>query len=264
MLARQEGSMSDVKALVGRILTGQVKVDVSTAEKIIAQVSKDGRVEGASELAPLKDLFAGDQFKPGVEGTTSGLRMLQGFVVNAARVHASAGDAQSPEVGKLKSLAVDFTVQILSKEAVLDLLKLYRGTTADDPHYDSVNSTTSIREVTPKLAEAWRKAAEKDLTKYLEGGPVKRFLMGLGVGKDFLREVYEKDPQDYIRRYLETYSTRRPTGGGQPLDAQVRALEVNRIQDALRDAHGDHAGAAMRLGIEVGTLERKMADYGIR
>ncbi len=201
--------MSDVKGLVGRLLTGQLKLDVPTAQKLIKEVARDDRVSGTDELAPLKELFAGDQFKAGVDGTTSGKRMLQGFVINATRVHDTAGEARSPEVRHLKSLSVEYTTQLLSKDAMVDLLKLYRGTTADDPHYDSVGSTTSIREVTPKVAEAWRKAAEKDLTRYLEGGPVRRFIMRLGVGKEFINKVYENDPADYVRRYLETYSTRR-------------------------------------------------------
>lgn len=191
--------MSNVKAMVGKLLTGQLKLDVPTAQKLIEQVSADERVDGAAELAPLKELFSGDHFKAGVDGSAVGKRMLQGFVLNAAKVHSNVGDAQSAQVRNLKSLSVDYTAQLLSKEAVHDLLKLYRGTTADDPHYDSVNSTTSIREVTPQLAEAWRKAAEKDLRKYLEGGKVQHFFTRLGVGREFIDKVYENDPQDYIR-----------------------------------------------------------------
>jgi hypothetical protein len=256
--------MSNVKAMVGKLLTGQLKLDVPTAAKIIEEASRDERIDAAAELAPLKELFSGDNFKASVDGTTSGKTMLKGFLVNAARVHDRAGDGKSAEVRGLKSLSVEYTAGLVSKDAVRELLGLYRGTTADDPHYDSVDSTSSIREVTPAVAEAWRKAAEKDLTKYLEGGPVSRFLMRVGVGKDFIDKVYENDPQDYIRRYLETYSTLRTAGGGQPLDAQVRALEVDKIKEALRASGGDHTAAARRLGISPATLDRKISDYGIR
>jgi hypothetical protein len=201
--------MSDVKGLVGKLLTGQLKLDVPTAQKIIKQVSRDDAVSGANELAPLKELFSGDHFKAGVDGTTSGKMMLQGFLQGATKVHDKVGDSKSAEVHGLKSLSVDYTAQLLSKESVVALLKQYRGTTADDPHYDSVGSTTSIKEVTPKTAEAWRKAAERDLRKYLDGGAVRHFFMRLGVGKEFINKVYENDPQDYIRRYLETYSVKR-------------------------------------------------------
>ena len=256
--------MSEIKSMVGKLLSGQLKLDVPTAQKIIREVSKDSRVEGAGELAPLKELFTGDRFKSGVDGTTTGKKMLEGFVLNAARVHNKVGDAASPSVGSLRSLSVDYAAQLVSKEAVIELLKQYRGTTADDPHYDSVNSTTSIREVTPKIAEAWRQAAEKNLRKYLDGGAVQHFFTRLGVGKEFMDQVYENDPQDYIRRYLETYSTKRAPAGGQPLDAQVRALEVSRIKEALRDAGGDHDAAARHLGIDRTMLDRKIAAYGIR
>jgi hypothetical protein len=201
--------MSDVKALVGKLLTGQVKLDVPTAQQLIKKVSSDERIDRASELAPLKELFAGDQFKSSVDGTTSGKRMLQGFVINAGKVHDKVGDAKSSDVRQLKSLSVDYTLQLLSKEAVQSLLHEYKGTTADNPHYDSVGSTTSIKEVTPQHAEAWRQAAVKDERKYLEGGRVRHFFQRLGVGKDFINKVYENDPQDYIRRYLETYSVKR-------------------------------------------------------
>src|SRR5689334_1086212 len=115
-MLRSGGFMSDVKSLVGKILTGQVKLDVPTAQKLIKKVSSDEKVDGASELAPLKELFSGDKFKSSVQGSAVGKRMLEGFMLNATRVHDKVGDARSPEVGKLKSLSVEYTKELLSKD----------------------------------------------------------------------------------------------------------------------------------------------------
>jgi hypothetical protein len=257
--------MTSIRRLVNDIVSGSRPLNIETAREIIDSATSDKRIENTDELAPLRDLFAGDEVRSAFDSTRGGAAFLQGFMKHAQAHHDDVGDARSSQTRGLKPLAARYaTDTLLSKDALEGMVAEYRGTqpgerfTRPAEPGDS-NSVT----VTPKWVEEVRSSLVKYVTTYMAGSRLQRLWQAMGESSNVDWKAQYNSPVKTFEGWLAHRSAKRsPTGAG-PLDSQVRAFERQKIKNALNTAGGDHDRAAAILGLTLSGLERKIAEHGL-
>jgi hypothetical protein len=176
--------MSSVKKLTSRVQAGR-KLDVDAAKALIKAAVADGKVDAASELAPIKDLFRSSS----VESTRTGKQLLEAFVSEAQRPGAKAKE--------LASAAVSKVVDTTSEAALMPLYDKYKGTKSD-----GTTRYTHAHEANEDI-EARRLAVMLSLQNYLSRGNLHRDLVAIFSPRKAGR--LENDPLSGLREYLASH-----------------------------------------------------------
>jgi hypothetical protein len=254
-----------IRGLVNDIVAGRRPLNIETARDIIDSATSDKRIEDADELAPLRDLFAGDQIRSDVDATKGGAAFLQGFLKHAQTQHDEVGDSRTSRTRDLKPMAARFaTESLLSRDALADITDRYRGTRPGESFLRPMEPGETTRAtVTPEWVEGMREDLSKYVETYMAGSFWERMWQAMGESSNIDWRANYNSPVKTYEGWLAGRSVKRSPSGAPPLGDQVRAFEREKIRNALNTAGGDQDVAAGILGLSRSALARKMTEYGL-
>jgi hypothetical protein len=200
-------SRRSVRGIVNRVLSGELKLNVGTARKLMKKTARDKSVNLKDELAPLKKLFQGElsmgpdsqiqgDFKPGVQSTKAAQLMMQSFVFNAGEVHQAHGEAKNPKVRQLGDLAAKNASPLASRERLSELLDQYKDTRVS-PHASGRSIPFTHDHESNHDIESYFVGVPHNFERHLDSA-FKRFFTS-----EARADQVENDPLKSVREYLE-------------------------------------------------------------